>query len=561
LDQAQLWTIKTMDYLAKLERKPDLQAWLYSLAPIFAIAIFSLSSVVWLLKDQTVWPWDQAWYAETALDLRYATTGGFGAWLDGMVNAMGSKPPLLPWLGQAFVPLSHVVGTVEPALLLLNVFCQIATLSLVYQTARSAGAGLGASMVGVVLTGGSSLFIGMTHQFFVEPLQMLCAAALAWTAVNSTRMPKVRVISLLLMLTAISFLTKSSSFTFVVPLMIYVIAALVISREPVKTRATFLDPFAVLLSVLAAGAAIAWYAVNWKAMAQHFANATSTDFALLYGSLGSIPDKLVYWCRALALALSPLPSYALVLTVTIIAGLAISSWRIFKARPSKWLVEAVSSKTLFNVVLLGQIVVTVYGLATQINEESRFLAPTLPIIGILSAWSLGVIARPVLSSGFLILTAANAILSIAYAHHADPFRISPSVWLKPYAVDDNKERLIQIVRMTCPVGNRYVIVGVEYPNFNANSASFYSAQQRRVTGQRCYYTSLGYAESSLQAALKRIDVIKPEFVATIKPERQATTADSFNRVAKPAAEHLRSDPRFAPVPGAPDDVEIYRRRR
>jgi hypothetical protein len=549
-----------MNHSTNTKRDVDLRALLYPLAPILVIAMFSASSVVWLLRDQTVWPWDQAWYAETALDLRYATTGGIGAWLNAMVSAMGSKPPLLPWLGQAFVPLSHVLGTVEPALLLLNVFCQITTLSLVYLTARSAGVGLLSSVVGVAVTGGSSLFIGVTHQFFVEPLQMLCAAALAWTAVNCLRMPKVRVISLMLALTALSFLTKSSSFTFVVPFIVYIIAALVISREPGKAPARFLDPLMAILALLAAGAAITWYASNWRAMAQHFANATSTDFALLYGSLGSIPDKLLYWSNALALALSPLPGYALILSATILAALVISLWRIVRATPGEWPARAIQSSALFNAVLFGQIVVTVYGLATQINEETRFLAPTLPIIGILSAWSISAIAYPVVTAGILVITTVNAALGIAFTHHVDPLRISPSVWLKPYAVDDQKERLAQTVQMTCPKGNRYVIVGVDYPNFNANSASFYSAQKRRVTGQRCFYTSFGYAQSNLDAALKRIDEINPDYVATIKPEQQVAI-DSFNQVARPAAEHLRNDARFDLVPGAPSDVEIFRHRR
>jgi hypothetical protein len=560
---AQFEMMTAMDHMAKRERDVSLRApqQLHILAPILVIAAFSVSSGAWLLKDQTVWPWDQAWYAETALNLRYATTGGFEAWVTAMVNAMGSKPPLLSWLAQAFVPASHLLGSVESALLLLNFICQIAILGLVYLTSRSSGASVLASLVGVVATGGSSLFMGVTHQFLVEPLQMFCAAALAWTALNSTAMPMIRVISLLLMLTAISFLAKSSSFTFVAPFVFYVVVALAIDRGSARRPATPLDRFIAVLAVLAAGAATAWYAVNWKAMVQHFKNATSADVALLYGSLGSIPDKLVYWFKALGLALAPHPWIALALTAAIVVALAITWAKVLRVPPRQWLATSLHSKALFSAVLFGQVVVTIYGLATQINEETRFLAPTIPIIGVLSAWALSVIGLTALTAAFLVMAIANAAFAIAYVHHADPFKISPSVWLKPYSVDGKKERLMQTVGLTCPVANRYVIVGVEYPDFNANSASFYSAQHRRTSGRRCYYTSFGYAESSMPKALKRLDALDVDFVATIKPERQVSPADSFNQIAKPAIEHLRNDERFDPVPGAPDEVEIFRRRR
>jgi len=82
------------------------------------IAVLMTSSLVWILNDRSVWPWDRAWYGEVTLDLGQARHGGLLAWGAAALHAIGAKPPLLVWIAQFFVPLSRFTGDVESSLLL-----------------------------------------------------------------------------------------------------------------------------------------------------------------------------------------------------------------------------------------------------------------------------------------------------------------------------------------------------------------------------------------------------------------------------------------------------------
>src|SRR3712207_1471671 len=85
------------------------------------VAALLLPSVNWIFKEQIVWPWDQAWYAEVALQLARAAQEGPRCWLKAMLYAVSSKPPLLQWSGQAVTPFAGLLGSYERAFLLVNV--------------------------------------------------------------------------------------------------------------------------------------------------------------------------------------------------------------------------------------------------------------------------------------------------------------------------------------------------------------------------------------------------------------------------------------------------------
>jgi hypothetical protein len=88
-------------------------------------------------------------------------------------------------------------------------------------------------------------------------------------------------------------------------------------------------------------------------------------------------------------------------------------------------------------------------------------------------------------------------------------------------------------------------------------AAFYSAKARRPLGYRCYYTSLGYAETDSRRALARIFALDAAYVVTVRPDAQPPE-DAFNRVSRAVAQMLAADPRFTLVPSDDGTVLIYR---
>ena len=96
-----------------------------------AVLLMPLPNLVWVLLDRGLWVSDSCFYALVAMRVHYASIHGGVDWWEQML-ATGPKPPILPWLGQLFVPVGQLLGGIEPGLLLVNFLAQAATLLLLY---------------------------------------------------------------------------------------------------------------------------------------------------------------------------------------------------------------------------------------------------------------------------------------------------------------------------------------------------------------------------------------------------------------------------------------------
>jgi len=521
------------------------------------VALLTMSSLAWVFMDRSVWPWDQAWYGEVTLDLWQARHGGFIAWLTACLHAMPAKPPLLVWIAQFFVPVSRVTGDVESALLLVNSLAALATLIVIAVVTAEIGVDWSGRAAAVLLCGGASLFIGMTHQFMVEMLQALTVAVAMLVAVRAPRMPLIRLASLMTIAGSAAVLAKTTSVLFVGPLAAYAAIAAVLRRSRAPKPAAA-DLFAAFLALGSVALAILWYLINWSEMLQHVRDASTGGGALLYGSPPSI-GKLVFWSSALALAIAPAVWLGVGLALLSGGVLARAFSRLPRASLRQGLCGVVDDGTLFAAIIAATTIIVIVSYSLQPNEETRFLTPLLPILAVLAAWSLGRLATPAATTCVLLLLAANAAIGHLFAHGANPFHLTPSVWLKMANGDEHdRDVLTRSVRATCPPReqSRYTIVGVEYPSLNANSAAFYSAKDRRKQGYRCYYTSLGYAEIDAQRAFARIFALDAAYAITILPSAQPSD-DAFNRTSREVAEKLAADARFTPLPADLGVVRIY----
>jgi hypothetical protein len=400
-----------------------------AMVPVALILCLTVPSLFWSVLDHSVWPWDQAWYGEVTLDLFEAQKRGFLPLAHAMLLAIGMKPPLLTWLGQIFVPLMPLFGRVEPALLLVNQLCAMATLAFVYATGRRLGATRLAGLAGMTICGGATLFVGMTDQFLVEPLQMLCVAVLLFISASIGRLSRVRLGSLLLLATAASFLVKSSSFTFVLPALTYVavMSRLSASRWPAPRHAGIVELALLGTAVVFASAAITWYAINWASMKQHFVDSTSNPaVALAYGSVGTVASKLLSWSRSLAQALSPTPWLLALVSATAVAAFVVAGFRtVHRAHWTQWVRKALDSGFLFGGLVAGTIIVSLYGLSTIINEEMRFLAPLIPCLGILTSWALSIVRNAMLCIVLTLGASVNAVVTTAWSFGLNPLGMSP----------------------------------------------------------------------------------------------------------------------------------------
>ena len=91
----------------------------------FRIALLLAPSLIWIHRDHSVWPWDQAWYGQVCADLWFWLGHSPARWIATMGNGLDKKAPGISWFGKLFVPLGAVSGTIEAALLFSILLTQL----------------------------------------------------------------------------------------------------------------------------------------------------------------------------------------------------------------------------------------------------------------------------------------------------------------------------------------------------------------------------------------------------------------------------------------------------
>jgi hypothetical protein len=532
-------------------------------AAIVLIAALMAPNVIWILNDHSVWPWDQASYGDWTLRTWRAHLLGPVAWSSAMIHALSeygsARPPLIAWAGQFFLPLRHLTGGFESAMLVLSIVAASGTLALVYVTTRRLGASFLAGLVAIAACGSSQLFIALTHQYLVEMVQCFAAACLMFVAWRAEKRSLGRVLSLTLAAVALSFLSKASSAPFVLPFLAYIAVALFIARRLPKPQTSASDLILVITAVALTAATCTWYFINWEPTVHHFIEATSGDVALNYGSPVHIATKLKYWTITLGLALSPFFLVSFCIAGVIVLAIAKAMIQLREIPLGDWAVFSMESGLLFALALTGTVCLTLLGYSIQINEDTKYILPVIPMVAVLLGWSLFLCQSRALSSVLLLALACDAALTHAYTFGIDPMRISPISWLWQIQADpSDKGLLTAAVQSTCQAGIAN-IVGVDYIRFNTVSANFYAEKKLYTTGYRCYYGNLGYAETDIPRALEKITATLPPYILTVAPEKQLPP-DFLNVVSKPVAEYVARDPHYALTPTSGEYLLIYERR-
>jgi hypothetical protein len=244
--------------------------------PVWA-AIFCILALIpaflWTLRDQKVWPWDQAWYGEVSVDLWYFLIHAPREWFHLMAIGMNMKPPGVVWLGQAFVPLAGAFGSIETALLLSILLTQLVVLTLIFRIALElAPLSKGAGFIAVAATAGSQIFVGLSHQYLVEPLQCLVVTWTVLIALRCIHWPRARTLLHVVAATLVGILAKASTPAYALVPTAVIVYSLFRNRNQWSIGAEWHNLGSRLLAaglVVSAGFAIVWYGVNYAAVLQH----------------------------------------------------------------------------------------------------------------------------------------------------------------------------------------------------------------------------------------------------------------------------------------------------
>jgi 4-amino-4-deoxy-L-arabinose transferase-like glycosyltransferase len=536
----------------------------YHLVCLAAMIVILLApSAIWVLRDQSVWPWDQAVYGEWTLRTWQARYSGPLGWLGAWLHVWAGRPPLIVWIGQFFVPFRYLTGGFESSMLLSNLMVAAGTLIIIYRLAQEYSTTWMETVVALIACGGSTFFVGLTHLYLTELLQCFTTASVMFVASRTERRPLIRTALLMLITVSLSFAAKASSAPFVLPFLVYATLVLIITRGRARPPAAKRDALLFIGAAAIAAAIVAWYVINWEATAAHFIEATTGKVALHYGAPVELPTKLKHWISILGLALSPITAISAAISIVIVVGIMVAVLRLWKVPVHDLMAVAIENGTLFALTLAATILLILLAFSLQVNEDGRYVLPLIPMIAILLSWSLSVLRRKVLTAVFLCALAASTVFvnSSSFGMDIANFTNMPRHWQAQF---DRKDALVltTAVRTTCPPenANRINLFIVDYIRLNAHSANFYTEKDSYTTGYRCYYGSLGFTENDVQSALDRLNAVTPPYVITVAPDRQPPP-DFTNVRTKDMTLFLASDPDYALVTKPGDYLQIYRKVR
>jgi Dolichyl-phosphate-mannose-protein mannosyltransferase len=533
-------------------------------AASIAAIVLLVPSIIWIFRDARVWPWDHAYYASLALQIRYALHDGVLAWLSAFLSVPDSRAPLLPWMAQAAMPFTRVLGSPEQALLLSNVAPGGMILGLVYSATRRLGGTRAIALTAMLAGAGTSDFIAFNHQFLVEAGQAMAVAGLAWIALRADDGSWPRLAAGTLFWVTMAMLAKTTNAGYVVPFLFYIGVVCAASGRR-RSAAAPIDYVLLLSAGLLAAITIAWYTRHWSGVVAHIREATTSDTVLFYGSARPLMPKLQFWSGALLQALSPFPWLAGLVFVVATCALGTGAIRVGRGGFANLLQNAIESRLLFALCLAGTIMVGLITYSRMIAEDPRYLAPMVSLVVLLFAWSLVTLRSRWLTAGAAVLLAGNWIATHAVAQGLVSRPKAASPYLQaPQNDSAAMMRMARAVRETCDTNHagRLNVIGAELADFSAPSAWFYAEKMRRTAGYRCNYTSLGYLEGDPKRAIRRLYEVDADFLVTLPlSELPAPGTDQFDRVSRSVAEWIATSPDFERLTPEDDVLSLYRRRR
>ena len=271
------------------------------LAYLVPLALIS-PSLMWIAFDKSVWSWDPANYGRAAIELFADLIHSPSHWISGMLAVLPSTAPGVSWFGQWFVPLGYLIGSIDRGLLVSIWLTQGLTLVLIYKSLwRLSRCNRLVSITGCLVTASAPLFVGLSHQFFTEPLQLLAVAWFVFIMCSAPYWTRAFTVSQILAAVPLALLAKASSPLYCVVPGVVALWHVVRGGRSLFARRDWLDA-SVVISLVAGAllniAALGWYSKNLSFVLQHVSVASSGAVAELYGQTDSFGNSLLFWLRA-----------------------------------------------------------------------------------------------------------------------------------------------------------------------------------------------------------------------------------------------------------------------
>lgn len=516
------------------------------LGPLLMVLLL-IPSLVWAWRDQSVWPWDQAWYARCAVALAEAQK----SW-DAFLHVLPTKPPGHVWWAHLFVFLAPSSSAVSPLILFSVVMTTGAALYVIGWTLKHLIPENSMAILTVnVMALSAPLLIGLSTQFFSEPLQMLAVAWFLAIALDCPRWPRLNIVFHLMAASSLGMLSKISTPLYVVLPGCLTLWVLVTSKQPWigNNREDRLHTLlAALLALILTIPALSWYTVNVQQALLHMKNSSYAENAALWGRKMGFVDKFIVWLGFCRTSLFH-PLFFWPATV-VLMGVGVQTLR--NRREMTWFTFFTGShrRKLVTLCLLNLLLVLAV-FSTQINEDYRYLLALLPLFCVITAslfrhptfrWPLWIL---------LILFFGQWLL----VHLTALGKITPVKGLSHYVIPCEKDsrRLSQVrllIRSTCNETTRQHpnLMGVSTPWANVLTLNYYASLEPGLKHGPLPFYNYGWRESDPHRALSRIRDLNPRYYIIPAPDFFPEDNDPQNQIASTVLQAILQSGDYIPHP-------------
>jgi hypothetical protein len=532
------------------------------------IVLLWTPSLIWVLRDAQIWPWDQAFYADSALNLLHSfLSGNTHQWLNDVLNTTPSKPPLLVWLEQIpliFLPLVH---SAEKCLLIFQLAICMSCIYVGTRILQKVGLTTTTCYFWALGLSGNLLFIGLSHQNFVEPLQLLSLLL----TINNYLSLKKQIISFpvgllrFLYFSAFAATTKTTTPVLISP---FICLSLFHLFRSYKNQANIKNSrqlskigFSVefVIATTFVGMSTAWYERNINHVIEHLKFSVQPDPIYATGFSGW--SKISYWA-SIILGNSQLLVFSLATLIVLIVA-----QMIFCMNSSKEFgYNATNSKLELELALA---VTALIGFITAVyadNGEARFLLVGVGAFALLNSVIFSRVQSKTVRILLITFLALGALLNQTntLSPRADRTGVA---WNVAYRADRTDiETARSILRRTCMddgLGHA-AMLGVDLKSVNPNSWNFLNHQLafEKKTSYYCNIFGINYASKSVKDEKLKIIDSEPQYFITLKdnllkPEILDNSID-LNYIAADLKKTLIREKQISKVADYSNGLEIFK---
>lgn len=504
-----------------------------------------------VILDRRTLPWDEAYYAETAVWLFRTLIHAPLQWPSAMVHALVDRAPGICWIAQFFEPVGNAFPFVQTGLLCCTVAIQFASIVALYRILTHVFRKGIPALVACCIVASGSLFVGLTPRFFVEPLQALTVVWALALAVYADRMQRTILVAQLLAAVAFGLIVKTSTPLFQFPLVVYIILKLFCAKNSARTfknSRQFLY-LSVVCSLLLVFGTCCWYVINFGPAMSHVIEASSGRAALFYGSKGNLVAKLGFWLPQFEKAFF-IRSLGWALLIVLVIALI----RRVASR------ERISSADILGGLSAAWILAVLVSFSLNINQDTRYLTALFPYVAVVACWILSNIRVPVLVYGVGIVALAQwwSVVGVLFGH------VPPSAgfngWLQPYVIDDTalKDNIFCAAHTMDVSPEHPAIVGVELPEFDEVSLSLYSVLLGHdLQPGKWSYVGFDWTQNDPVAGWSHVYAVGAKYYL-YRGYDSRLDSDPVNHLAKQEFLIAQSDPAFRLIAGKSNSrVSVY----